>query len=820
MPIRDAHCERCPLHSEAHGEDRCVIATSPSKPIRLLVVTKFPASRAKIAHILKTSGIVEPFALTSAVRCRTWTLQPSKADIKACGHYLAQEIDALNPQWILTFGNEALLAVTGHSGIMKHRGKVYPTKRATESAFGTLSPAMVEMQPGQEKGFRADLRLFASLLSGRQSQLYPKVPYRRAQTPEDLEEMLTDMSMFAHGVSVDIESNAFDEFKPDSRIISISFTLWGKGDTDARMVWAVPLWHPQSWLRDRWQEELKIIGKILCDIPVRVAHNGKFDGRWLNEFGVPITFTFDTMLAAHILDENRSKALASLAREELTVEDWKIKNTDLVNQPLGRVLKYNAEDTLNTARLYFALRAQFIERPKLARLFKLLMMPASNLFMHVERTGIWIDRELLHKNWKIAKAELARIENELMAYVPDVLPKHINGKGVNFNPSHFMLWWLFEHLGLPVLQRSAKTGKPSMAEAVMFQLLEEHPVIALLMERTKWYKYDSCFFSAYDELMDSDDRMHTTFKLSGTVTGRLSAGKADETKVQAKPQRGVNPQQVPRDRFVRGVIGAAPGCSLATADYSQVEFRLSAMLANAESVIDLYAAGKDVHLVMASRLTGKPEEAVLKEERKRAKWVNFGFIYGMQWRTFIDTVWRGYQIRVPEAEAKLARRTFFQTFPEFLTWHEKQRRFARENGFVESLIGRVRHLPNIRSTNRETRAEAERQAINSPVQSLASDMTLLSVLRVNEELRRKGYKARTIGTVHDEALYEIPNPELPYVLPIIHRTMEHLPLQRMFGVKLTVPIIANVKLSKHWDTDEEGGELKELTVEEIYNYGS
>jgi uracil-DNA glycosylase family 4 len=811
--IRDPECTLCPMHAEAHGEDRCVVGRGA--PARLMVVTKFPAQRQKIKELLRSVGITEMFYLTSAIKCRTWTLQPSKKDIKTCReNYLDQEIERLDPEWILTFGNEALLAVTGHSGIMKHRGKVYPVKGRRAQSLGTLSPAMVDIQPGYEKGFRGDLRLFSTLVRGVTAEQYPKVPYRRVRVEADVLQ-LCDALEAAHGVSVDIESNGFDEWKPESKMVSIAFSLWSKEATDVEQVWSVPLFHPESYFERTWKFILQTIGGFLVRVPVRVAHNGKFDGRWLIEFGVPISFTFDTMLAAHLLDENRSKSLESLSREELTIPTWKISTKDLINTPLVKVLKYNAQDTIYTGRLYFQLRREMKRYPNIARIFMKLMMPASNLFMEVERKGVWVDREKLHENWAIVRRELMRIDSALLKYVPDSIPYE-----VNFNPSHFLRWWLFDYLELPILVRSIKTGNPSLAEAVMFQLKPHHPVIPLLLERTKWVKYNSSFFSAYDELMDVNDRIHTTFKLSGTVTGRLSSGKADADKVQARPQRGVNLQQVPRDRFVRGVIGSAPGCSFVSADYSQVEFRLGAMLAKEEAVLHLYATGQDVHLIMAQRLTSKPADQILKEERKRAKWVNFGFLYGMGWATFIDTVWRGYQIKIAEEEAKLARRTFFQTFPRFLTWHEEQRKFAREHGYVASLLGRVRHLPNIRSNSKTIRAEAERQSINSPVQSLASDLTLFSTLLVSEEFKRRNMASRVIGTVHDEAVYEIPNRELPAALPLIHHTMENLPLQRTFGVKLTVPIVANVKCSRHWDTDEQGGELKELTVEEIYNYAS
>ncbi|MGH3834116.1 MAG: DNA polymerase [Pseudonocardiaceae bacterium] len=811
--IRDPFCTLCPMHQEAEGDDRCVMGIGPAYS-KIMVVTKFPAKYETIAKLLSDVGLEEDFYLTSAIKCRTWSMDPDKSDVKTCKRYLDAEIERVNPEWILSFGNEALTATTGHSGIMKHRGKVYPRKDGRAKVMGTLSPSAVKISPGYEKGFYGDLRLFASLVTGKADEKWRKVPYRRVHNKADLRELVQALKN-AHGVAFDIEGNGFDEWRPDSRMISIAFTLWDKNSTDPEIVWVLPLYHPESPFIRLWRQILRVIGRYLRKIPVRVAHNAKFDCRWLIEFGALISATFDTMLAAHLVDENRSKALESLGREELGIPTWKIPNHDLINQPLPTVLKYNGQDTLVTARLYFALRKEIEAQPNLNRIFQKIMMPASRVITEVERSGIWIDRPKLHENWKIAEEKLENIEAQLMEWVPDETPYL-----VNFNPSKFLLWWLFEYLGLPVLEISPKTGLPSLAEKVKFKLRPYHPVIDLLLERGMWYKYVSSFFSAYDELMDDLDRIHTTYKLTGTVTGRLSSGKADEEKVQAKPQRGVNLQQVPRNLFVRRLFGAAPGYVFVSADYSQVEFRIAAMMANAESVFQIYARGEDVHMIMAMQLTGKPKEQITKEERKRAKWVNFGFIYGMSWRTFIDTVWRGYQIKITEEEAKKARRTFFQTFPEFARWHEEQKKFARENGYVSSLIGRIRHLPNIRSNSASVRNEAERQAINSPVQSLASDLTLLSVIRIDEQAKRCGLDMRVLGTVHDEALYEIAEADLPEALPLIHSTMQELPIDKIFGINITVPLIANIKCSKHWDTDENGEELKELSEERIYDYAA
>ena len=340
----------------------------------------------------------------------------------------------------------------------------------------------------------------------------------------------------------------------------------------------------------------------------------------------------------------------------------------------------------------------------------------------------------------------------------------------------------------------------------MKSLQEQHPhkVIDLLLERVKWQKYSSSFFSAYQEQVDENDRIHTTFKLTGTVTGRLSSGKADQDKVTGRVQnRGVNLQQVPRDAFVRGIFGAPPGWAFIECDYSQIELRVAAFVADEPTMKHLYNTGQDIHMTMAMRMTGKPAHLVTKEERKKAKAVNFGFLYGMGWFKFISTAWENYGVRVTEAEAKAFRKAFFDEFPMLLRWHAKQRMMAHKYGRVQSPIGRIRHLPDINSEDKGVVAEAERQAINSPVQSFASDMAVMALVRINQDFKRRGLRARSVGTVHDAINFEAPYEELPIVVPLIKWHMENVPIEKWFGVHLDIPIVGDCKIGKRWGGADE-----------------
>lgn len=822
LRVRNAECEDCRMCSQAQGLDRCVTAYG-NHTARILVVQKMPWGERQLKEIttyLERAGFeLGEIAFTSAIKCRTWDMQPNKTDIKTCKHYLTEEVGFVKPEWVLALGNEALLSAAGKSGIMKHRGVTYPGPHGSK-VVATISPAMVHRNPGQKGGFEADLLYLRKLTEGRDlvAEHKPK-QYNVADTKDKLKQLARAIGD-ADAVSFDIESTGFDEFAPDARVVCIAFTLWGEGDEEPQVTWALPLYHPESPWRRRWRHIIRLFYKLLKSKPKRIAHNGKFDSRWLRQFGWhEIDLTFDTMLAAHVLDENRPKGLKPLARTIHGVPPWAIETTDLLNEPLDEVLEYCGLDTHHAANLYFHLRDELMqpENKRKALLFAKLMMPAANEFIGVERAGVWTDREALETNWRVSQAQLDHINERLMEYVPDDWQEH-GHKEINFGPSNFLRWLVFESWALPVIARgkvkdNGDPGDPSLAEAVMLELRPLHPAIPLLLERTKWYKYCTAFFSAYSEQLDAHSRIHTNFKVTGTVTGRLSSGKADADKVTSRKQiRGVNLQQVPRDALVRGIFGAPPGSSFVEFDYSQVELRIAAYLARETTMLDLYQQGADIHTAMAMRLTNKPKAEVTQHERKMAKAVNFGFLYGMGATKFIATALSNYGIAVSEQEAQDARTAFFAQFPQLLPWHARQRALARKYKRVETPLGRVRHLPDIDSPDNKVRAEAERQAINSPVQGLASDLALLSFVIVCRKFRKMGLTGHAIGTVHDAVNFEIPNHELAIALPVVKDVMENLPLERMFGIRLDVPIVADCKVGTRW------GGAKELTPDQVYDF--
>ena len=459
-------------------------------------------------------------------------------------------------------------------------------------------------------------------------------------------------------------------------------------------------------------------------------------------------------------------------------------------------------------------------------------MPAQLDLIDSELRGIGIYVDRLNNRKPIAEQNRREVEEsiykaaELDKVPDDVWPTDARGKKlpVNFNASRFAKWMIFEWLEMPVIERGkpkpdGSPGDPSMAEDILKHLNAEHPHPALegMLARVTKQKHLSSFFNPYAELYDENHRIHTNFKLAGTVTGRLSSGKADADKISGSrgKLRGVNLQQVPRDPFIRGLFGAPPGWTFVEADYSQIELRIAAFLADETTMKHIYATGGDIHSTTASRVSGIPISMLTKEQRKSGKPINFGFLYGMSWRKFIETAFSNYGILFTEAEAQGARITYFDLYPKLLPWHAKQRRLVNKYGRVVSPLGRIRHLPDIYSPDQGVRAEAERQAINSPVQGFGSDLAVIAMIRINEILREKGWDqyAHCLGLVHDAINFEVRDDYMSRVIPIIKRTMEDMEhVYKQFGTVVDIPIVADVAVGRWW------GDKVELSEEQVFDY--
>ena len=835
LAVRNASCTDCRLHKDADDDEICITGQVETKGNhRIGIVTKFPIAEGGRLHkemlaYLEEAGIDHTNVMwLSALKCRTYDLDPTKTDQKACAPYLRSEFSTMNLDYVLCLGSEAWFAASGWADITKNRGKLFNITEGDGLIFPTISPSAVSRNPGMRGGFIADLVYFARIVNGEgeEPDHHTNANHRTMVTDTEIFKAALSHVRRAWAVSYDIETTIAAEYEPGAKVISIAVTVTDTPDMSTAHTYEIPLYHPQSWFLQGWATKLRMVALALLKCPRRVAHNAKYDTKWIQHFTrqEKLLPTFDTIVAASLLDENRPKGLKPLAQMLLGAEPWGIDTKDLLNDPINDILIYNGLDTWHTLRLFFVFRKQLLEQPRLARFFKNLLMPLTRELCYVERRGVFVDQDQLRENWAVVKSKLEDIHDQLDEYVPDNHPfityvkrtGEMKDFGVNWNASNFARWFLFDHMELPVLKRGkakddGTPGDPSMDEGTLAYLAEmgdEHEqgaaVAKLLVERVKWNKFDTSFFSPWSEQIDVNSRMHSTFKPWGTVTGRMSSGKEDAEKITAsRKTRGVNLQQVPRGDLTRGIFGAPPGSYFVEFDYSQVELRVAAFLAREPTMLHLYATGQDIHMTMAMRMTGKPADQVTKDERKKAKAVNFGFLYGMGWAKFVQTAWENYGVKVTEEEAQAFRKAFFGQFPMLLPWHARQRKLAHTYGRVETPMGRVRHLPDIYSPDRGVASEAERQAINSPVQAFASDMCALSLVILAKDFRNQGVRAYPIGSVHDAVNWEIHGDDLEVALPQIKYTMENLPLRERFNCDIDVPIVADCKVGTRWGQAQE-----------------
>lgn len=797
--IRNPDCTLCPLHEKA--QHVCLMGSGP-KRAKVMVVGEAPGAREDDSHkafvgrsgklldsVLSQIGLPrEEVYVTNVAKCRPpENRQPKRGEIKVCvEEYLLQEFSAVRPDFVLLLGNAPLQGVIGKSGITKHNGTIWKVEVADghwARVFATVHPAAVLRNPRFTQVFAADITRFGNLVHGR--DVTPKTAVRLITKRRHMSWLL-DQLMEAEEISWDVETDTKqipgyvreagqDWHGDDSWICSIAFT-WEAGSAAA-----VPLQHPQT----PWKSPLAVLEALRPALTRPrsecryTAHNGKFDARWVRSKGIPVRQDFDTMLAAHMVDENQLKGLKPLSKVELGAAAYGV-GEDIkhpANAPMKKLCIYNGKDTDYTFRLKPILKARLAEDPRSAKVFTKLMMPASNVFADIERTGVYVDPDRWEERYITAQENRDRVHKYINQYWPEDNP-------INLNAPQQVGRLLFEYLELPIIEKT-QTGQNSTKEAVLLRLEDQHKVAKAVMIWRKWAKYVNTYLGPWKyEWMDSNGRIHSSYRLFGTVTGRLSG------------EGGI--QQVPRDPFIRSIIGAPSGWSFLQGDFSQVELRIAFWQAGCRAGLRHYLKGEDVHMARAMKMTKKVDpKKVTKEERKRAKPVSFGYVYGMGEKKFVSYAFDNYGIKIDEKEAKKDRNGFFEDYPELLVWHRRQRSLARRYGRVVSPIGRVRHLPDILSDDEKVQQEAERQAINSPVQSFASDLMLMALVRLHKLLPYD--EARIVGTVHDSILFEVRDDKVEEWAPVIKEVMEDMEyVQKMFGTEVGVPIVADIEVGQHW----------------------
>ncbi|WP_175729467.1 DNA polymerase I [Burkholderia ambifaria] len=509
----------------------------------------------------------------------------------------------------------------------------------------------------------------------------------------------------------------------------------------------------------------------------KVGQHLKYDAQVLANYGVALNgIEHDTLLESYVLESHRTHDMDSLALRHLGVKT--IKYEDVAGKgakqigfdevALEQAAAYAAEDADITLQLHQALYPQVAREAGLERVYRDIEMPVSLVLRKMERTGVLIDDALLQAQSTEIATRLVELEGQ--AY-------ELAGGEFNLGSPKQIGQIFFEKLQLPVVKKTP-SGAPSTDEEVLQKLAEDYPLPKLLLEHRGLSKLKSTYTDKLPRMVNpATGRVHTNYAQAVAVTGRLASNDPNLQNIPVRTAEG---------RRIREAFIASPGHRIVSADYSQIELRIMAHISGDASLLRAFAQGEDIHRATAAEVFGVTPLEVNSDQRRIAKVINFGLIYGM------SAFGLASNLGITRDAAKLYIDRYFTRYPGVAQYMEDTRTAAKDKGYVETVFGRRLWLPEINGGNGPRRQAAERAAINAPMQGTAADLIKLSMIAVDDWLTRDRLASRMIMQVHDELVLEVPDDELSLV-------REKLP-EMMCGVaKLKVPLVAEVGAGANWE---------------------
>jgi DNA polymerase-1 len=578
----------------------------------------------------------------------------------------------------------------------------------------------------------------------------------------------------AKAISFDTETTSTDQMQAD--LVGISLAV------DGNTGWYIPVGH-----RAEHGQQLPIETVItaikgpLTDRKIpKIGHNIKFDYVILARYGLaPSPLAFDSMIAEWLTNPtSHNLGLKNLAwvrldfrMTEITELIGKGKNQIRMDQvPIEKAAPYAAMDAIAVMRLLPGLQAELKSNDAL-KLFDEIEMPLVPVIASMEMTGIAVDINFLNNMSAEIQSRLNELENSVFEHV---------GERFNLNSTQQLSDALFNRLKLTPPDRTRRTeaGKYSTSAEVLESLRTEHPVVELVLEYRELSKLKSTYLDALPaQVNPRTGRIHTSYNQAGSVTGRIASSDPNLQNIPIRTELG---------RQVREAFIAADDYSLLSVDYSQVELRIAAHMSNDKAMLAAFRADEDIHAATAAAILGKKINEVTKEERRHAKAINFGLLYGMSPYGLTRTS----DLTLAEAEDFV--QAYFQQFPGVKGYLDNMRRLAAQQGFVETLLGRRRYFPGLKSGgNQVTRAREEREAINAPIQGTAADIMKLAMIRVASALQENNLKGHMLLQVHDELVLECPQSELKKAARIVRSMMEN-------AYNLAIPLKTEARYGHNW----------------------
>lgn len=573
-------------------------------------------------------------------------------------------------------------------------------------------------------------------------------------------------------VSLDTETTGLDPMQAE--LVGISFSI------EPHRAAYLPLAHryagaPQQLPMDIVLDKLKL---WLADpTKPKLGQNLKYDKHIFANHGIALNgITHDTLLQSYVLESHRSHDMDNLALRHLGVKTISydeitgkgVARIGFEQVELERASHYAAEDADITLQLHHRLYPEIARDGKLDHIYRSLEMPVMDILFEMERTGVLLDLKLLESQSRELGEKMLALEDRACL---------IAGQPFNLNSTKQIQEVLFNKLKLPVIKKTPG-GVPSTDEDVLQRLALDYPLAKVLLDYRSLAKLKSTYTDKLPRMVDAaTGRVHTNYAQAVAVTGRLAS---NEPNLQNIPVRTAEGRRI-REAFI-----ASPGYSIISADYSQIELRIMAHISQDAGLLKAFAANEDIHRATASEVFGVPLEAVDSEQRRYAKIINFGLIYGM------SEFGLASQLGIDRAAARAYMDRYFARYPGVANYMQRTRETARETGYVETVLGRRLWLPEINSANGNRRQGAERAAINAPMQGTAADIIKLAMIAVHGWLASENLRSKLIMQVHDELVLEVPADEI--------ETIKH-ELPKLMGnvARLDVPLLVEVGVGPNWE---------------------
>ena len=510
---------------------------------------------------------------------------------------------------------------------------------------------------------------------------------------------------------------------------------------------------------------------------LKVGQNLKYDIHVFANYGITLGgVAFDTLLESYVLESHLPHNMDSMAERHLGVKTIRYEEVcgkgahqigfDQVD--LQVATDYAAEDADITLRLHQELWPQIQANPGLLYVYQQIEMPAMHVLGVMERNGIRIDSALLGKQGQQVGKRLLELEGEI---------HQLAGQPFNIQSPKQIAEILFGQLELPVIKKTP-SGAPSTDEEVLQKLAEDYPLPARILDYRGLAKLMSTYIEKLPRMADSKTgRVHTNFSQATAVTGRLASSDPNLQNIPVRTEEG---------RRIREAFVPAQGCKLLSADYSQIELRIMAHIAEDENLLTAFKEGKDVHQATAAEIFGVPLSEVNSEQRRYAKVINFGLIYGM------SAFGLAGNLGIERSAAQNYIAKYFDRYPGVAQYMERTRLEARENGYVETVFGRRLWLPEIKGSNGPRRQGAERAAINAPMQGTAADLIKLAMVAVEDWLEKEKLKTKLLLQVHDELVFDVPLDEIDLL-------QAKLPDLMCNVARLKVPLVVSIGIGDNWE---------------------